>query len=310
MRIVVMGSGGVGGYYGAMMARAGEDVTFVARGAHLDAIRSNGLTVKTNHVGEFNIPAKATSEPTDIGPVDLVLFCVKTYDTDTAAQLICPLIGEETVVMSLQNGVEKEERIGRVVGEEHIIGATTYISSKIEAPGVINETWVNKLFLGELNGKSTPRTEQLLKAFHRADVAAEIPPDIRVAIWGKLLSASAFAAVGCVTRLPYGAILSCPETTSLLWGAVEEGYAVARASGVAMPDDFVGQLRKIVATLAPTYRHSMYYDLEAQRRLELEDLVGVVVRLGERHGVATPLTFAMYAALKPYVNGAPDAPRE
>jgi 2-dehydropantoate 2-reductase len=128
-------------------------------------------------------------------------------------------------------------------------------------------------------------------------------------MWGKLLGISALAAVACVTRLPAGSIFSCPETTSLLWGVAEEGYAVARASGIAMPDAFIDQLRKIAATLAPTTRPSMYYDMEAERRLELEDLVGVLVRLGERHGVATPLTFAMYAALKPYVNGAPDTPQ-
>jgi 2-dehydropantoate 2-reductase len=264
------------------------------------------LTVKTTHVGTFHIPAKATSDPAGIGPVDLVLFCVKTYDTDTAAPLVRPLIGQDTVVMSLQNGVENAKRIGRAVGEEHVIGATTYISSRIEAPGVINETsWVRRMLLGELHGESMPRTVQLLHAFQRAEVTVEIHPDIHVAIWSKLLAQSAFAAVACVTRLPVGAILACPETTALLWAAVDEGFAVARASGVAVPDEFLGQLRRIAATMAPTGRPSMYHDLEAGRRLELEDLVGAVVRMGAQHGVATPLTFAMYAALKPYVNGAP-----
>jgi 2-dehydropantoate 2-reductase len=308
MRVAVMGSGGVGGYYGGMLARAGEDVTFIARGPHLEAMRSNGLTVKTTHVGEFTIPVKATDDPSEIGPVDLVLFCVKTYDTEAAVGLIRPLVGRETVVLPLQNGVESPERIGRVVGDEHVVGGTTYVSSRIESPGYINEIWVYKAYLGELDRGRSSRTGQLLKTFERAGVAAEIPPDIRVTMWGKLLGVSALAAVACVTRLPAGAITSCPETAFLLWGIVEEGFSVARASGVALPDDFMDQLQLTAAGIDPTMRPSMYYDLEAGRRLELEDLVGTVVRLGQKHGVATPLTFAMYAALKPYVDGPPDLP--
>jgi 2-dehydropantoate 2-reductase len=309
MRVAIMGSGGVGGYYGGMLARAGEDVTFVARGAHLDAMRANGLTVKTAHVGEFAIPVKATDDPNEIGPVDLVLFCVKTYDTNTAAGLIRPLIGRETVVLPLQNGVESPERIGCVVGKEHVIGGTTYVSSKIESPGIIDEIWDHKAYLGELDGEPSPRTEQLLKTFERAEVAVDIPPDIHVAMWGKLLGVSAYTAVCCVTRLPGAAIISYPETSALFWGAMEEGLAVARASGVAMPNNFLDQIRGIVAGINPMVRPSMYYDLEAGKPLELEDMIGVVVRLGEKHDVSTPLTFAMYAALKPYVNGAPDIPQ-
>jgi 2-dehydropantoate 2-reductase len=292
-----------------MLARAGEDMTFIARGAHLAAMRANGLTVKTAHVGEFTVPVTATDDPNQIGPVDLVLFCVKTYDTDTVAELIRPLIGRETVILPLQNGVESPERIGRVVGEEHVIGGTTYISSKIEAPGVIKEIWDHKAYLGELNGERSPRTEQLLKTFKRAEVAVEIPPDIRVTMWSKLLGVSAFTAVCCVTRLPAAAILSCPETLTLFWGAMEEGLAVARASGVAMPANFLDQSRGIVAGINPMLRPSMYYDLQAGKPLELEAMIGVIVHLGEKHGVSTPLTFAMYAALKPYFNGAPDIPQ-
>ena len=159
MRVAVMGTGGVGGYYGGMLARSGEDVTFIARGDHLEAMLSRGLTLKTTHAGEFNIPVKATDDPVEIGSVDLVIFCVKTYDTDTAARIILPVMGPQTVVMSLQNGVESEGRIAGVVGEEHVIGAATYISSVIEEPGVINQSWVLKVYLGELNGKPSSRTE-------------------------------------------------------------------------------------------------------------------------------------------------------
>lgn len=306
MRVAVIGAGGVGGYYGGMLARSGVDVAFIARGTQLDAIRSNGLTVKTTHVGEFTVPVQATSDPNAVGPVELVLVCVKTYDTDTAVQMLTPLIHADTIVMSLQNGVEKEERIGRVVGNEHVLGALTYVSSRVESPGVIHQSWVQKLAFGELNGQASARTQHLLTLFERAEIAAEVAPDIRVAMWGKLLGVSAFTAVCCVTRLPGAAITSYPETSALFWGAMEEGLAVARASGVAMPDNFLDQSRGIVAGINPMVRPSMYYDLEAGKPLELEDMIGVVVRLGKKHEVSTPLTFAMYAALKPYVNGAPD----
>src|SRR5262249_6983942 len=161
----------------------------------------------------------ATNEPNEVGPVDLVLFTVKTYATDTAVALIPPLLGPETVILPLQNGVESPERIGRVIGKEHVIGGTSYVSSKMEAPGVIRQIWGQNTFLGELNGEASPRTEQLRTTFQRADVAVEIPPDIRVTMWEKLLGISAFSAVACVTRLPLGPIIGCPETSALFWGA-------------------------------------------------------------------------------------------
>jgi len=307
MRIAVMGAGGVGGYYGGMLARAGEDVTFIARGTHLDAMRSQGLTVKTSHVGEFTIPVSATSDPCGLAPVDLVLFCVKTYDTEPAARLIQPLIGDETVVLPLQNGVESPARIAGIVGVEHVIGGTTYVSSRVESPGVINQTWVYTAYLGELDGKQSRRTQRIAAAFDQAGVAAEIPPDIQVAMWSKHLAISAFAAVGCVTRLPRGVISSVPETASLNREIMREGLAVARAHGIPIADDFWEQQRRVGHSITdPMMRPSMYYDLEAGKPLELDDLLGVIIRLGQEHGVATPLTFAMYAALKPYANGKPE----
>ncbi len=308
MRVAVMGTGGIGGYYGGMLARAGEEVTFIARGAHLEAMRDRGLTVKTTHVGEFTLPIRATSDPSEVGPVDLVLFCVKGYDTETAAALINPLMGPQTVVLSLQNGVENEERIAQVVGHEHVIGGTTQVASKLESPGVINQSWVEMMYMGELDGQRRPRSDRLLEAFQQAEVAAQIPPHIGVAMWCKLVDVGAFASISCVTRLPAGAMLACPETTELYYSLVEEGIAVARATGLDMPEDFVGELREMNVDLAPTVRASMYYDLETGRRLELEDLAGTIVRVGRKHGVPTPLNFAMYAALKPYINGGPSAP--
>ena len=310
MRVAIMGSGGVGGYYGGMLARAGEDVTFVARGEHLGAILDNGLKVKTAHVGEFTIPAKATEDPHEIGPVDLVLFCVKTYDTSTAAEMIRPLVGPDTMVLTLQNGVESPERIGRVIGIEHVIGGTTYVSSKIESPGIIKEIWDRKAYLGELDGKRTSRIEQLAKSLEQAQVQVEISPHIHVAMWGKLLAVSAFTGVCCVTRLPAGAVNSCPDTASLMWGAVKEGMAVAKAGGAALPDGLLDQLRGVSQSMDPMLRPSMHYDIEVGKPLELEDMIGVIVRRGEQYKIATPLTFALYAALKPYVNGPPGVGRE
>lgn len=305
MRVAVMGAGGIGGYYGGMLVRAGHDVTFIARGDHLQAIRDRGLTVKTTHVGEFTLPVQATSNPDEVGPVDLVLFCVKGYDTETAVGLIGSLIGPETLVMSLQNGVENEERIGQIVGPEHVIGATTQVVSRIESPGVIHQSWVKMMCIGELDRKSSLRSQRLLEAFEKAEVAAQIPQHIGVAMWCKLVDVAAFASVCCVTRLAAGEILACPETTELYYSLVEEGIAVARGRGLNMPDDFVAELRAMNVDLAPSVRASMARDLEAGRRLELEDLAGAIVRAGRKWAVPTPLNFAMYAALKPFVNGDP-----
>lgn len=305
MRIAIVGSGGVGSYYGAMLARAGADVAFIARGAHLEALRAAGLSVKTPRAGEFTVRARATDDPREIGPVDAALFCVKTYDTDAAAAAMRPLVGPDTVVWPLQNGVESPERIGAIVGAEHLIGGTTYMSSRLVAPGRAEAPWDHRAYLGELDRRRSERVERLHGTLERAEVGVEIAPDIRVAMWSKLLGVSAVSAVCCTTRLPIGAILSCAETAELLWGAVDEGIAVARADGVALPGSVLDQMRAVVAGIGPTVRASMYHDLAAGKPLELDDMIGVIVRVGRRHGVATPLTFAMYAALKPYAGGAP-----
>ncbi len=179
MRMVVMGTGGTGGYFGGLLARAGEEVTFVARGAHLEAIRAQGLTVKSRLAGDFTLRVKATDNPAEVGPVDLILFCVKAYDTDAAAEQIRSLVGPDTVILSVQNGIDNEEWIARIVGDKHVIGAVAQISSVIEAPGVIAQTaGPGKILFGELAGDASPRTERLLGIFRRAGIAAEFRPDI------------------------------------------------------------------------------------------------------------------------------------
>lgn len=304
MRIAVMGTGGTGGYFGGLLARAGEEVTFIARGAHLEAIRNDGLTIKSRLSGDFTIPAKATDNPNDIGPVDFVLFCVKAYDNAVAADQIRPLIGPETVVISVQNGIDNEKQIGEVIGPEHVVGCVSYVSSTIESPGVIAQmAGPGKIVLGEMEGGTSHRTEVLQSMMQNSGITAELHSDIQVALWQKFLAICGVNGITALTRLPMGEILACEETRNLLRGTMEEVEAVARANGANLPEECVDQSMDFFSSLEPSLRGSMYYDLAAGRRLELDVLNGTVVCLGREHGVPTPFNFAIYAALKPYING-------
>ena len=308
MRIAVMGTGGTGGYFGGLLARAGEEVTFIARGDHLEEIRKNGLAIKSVLAGDFSIPANATDNTQDIGPVDFVLFCVKAYDNATAADQIRPLIGPETVVLSVQNGIDNEQQIGEVIGPEHIVGCVSYVSSIIESPGVVAQTGgPGKIVLGEMQGGTSARTETIQNTLQNSGIAAELHPDIQVALWQKFLAICGVNGITALTRLPMGEILACEETRNLMRGTMEEVEAVARASGAALPGDCVDQSMDLFSSLEPSIRGSMYYDLAAGRRLELDVLNGTLVRLGSEHGIPTPINFAIYAALKPYLDGAPSA---
>lgn len=309
MRIAVMGAGGTGAYFGGLLARAGEDVMFIARGAHLDAIRAEGLRVKSRLVGEFTLPVKATDDPGEIGPVELILFCVKAYDTDAAAERIRGLIGPDTMILSVQNGIDNEERISKMVDRTHVLGGLAQVVSVIEAPGVIAQTaGFGKIIFGELSGDRTPRTERLLTMFQRAGIAAELRTDILVALWEKFLFICGYSGVTALTRLPIGPILACPDTRALLRGTMEEAEAIGRACNIGLPVGCADGALNLLSGLEPAARSSLYYDLAAGRRLEVEALNGAIVRLGRERGIATPLNFAIYAALKPYENGAPALP--
>jgi 2-dehydropantoate 2-reductase len=305
MRIAVMGTGGTGGFFGGLLARAGEDVTFVARGAHLDAIRRHGLTVRSRLLGDFTVAAKATDDPTEVGVVDLVLFCVKAYDNDTAIPAIRPLVGRDTMVLSVQNGIDNEELIARVVGSRAVLGAMAGVSAVIPAPGVIEHTAGGLIRFGELNGGTTPRTARLLETLRAAGIQAELHPDVRVVLWDKFVFICALSGVTALTRLSIGVIRADPETATLFRGTMEEVDVLARASHVPLPPDCVDRWWAFLASADPAIRGSMAHDLAAGRRLELETLNGTVVRLGRERGVPTPLNFAIYAALRPYVGGAP-----
>ncbi|MGA2467948.1 MAG: 2-dehydropantoate 2-reductase [Thermodesulfobacteriota bacterium] len=305
MRIAVLGTGGIGGYYGGMLARAGEDVTFIARQSHLKAIRSKGLKVKTTHVGEFIVPAIATDNPSDIGKVDLLLLCVKTYDTGKALSLVSSLIGSETSILILQNGIESIEEVNNVLKGGHAIGSAAYISSKIESPGVILQSWIRTTYIGEFDKKITPRINDIFRVFRKAAIPVELSDDIWSAIWSKLIGISSFSALSCATRQPAGIIFNCTETSNLYWVLINEGISVARACGAIIPNDYVDVMQNIIAAFPPTMKASMHYDLEAGRQLELDDLIGSIVRSGEKHCIAIPATSSLYAVLKPYAKGAP-----
>jgi 2-dehydropantoate 2-reductase len=305
MRIAVMGSGGVGGYFGGRLAQAGEDVTFIARGAHLETLRTGGLTVQSRVTGDFHRAVSVTDDPSAIGPVDLVLLCVKTYDLDAAATRLAPLVGPDTMVLPLQNGIEASERLARVLGPAPVLGGVAYVIATRVSPGVIVHLGLSRIVLGEYPSGTSARAERVRDVLQRAGVTAELHPDIRVPLWEKLVVLAASGGAMAMTRLPIGPIRDCPETSALLRAVIDEAVAVGRSLGIPLPADCVDRHWTVLQGLDRSARGSMSHDILAGRRLEVEALNGAVVRLGRQAGVATPLNSAVYAALKPYAEGAP-----
>ena len=303
MRIVVVGAGGVGGYFGARLARSGQDVTVVARGAHLDAIRSGGLRVRSAIEGEYTATVAAVEKVDGLPPADAVLLCVKSFDTEAAVDQVRGVVGSETPVLSLQNGVDNEEKIDAILGPRRALGGVAYVFAAIEAPGVISHTFAGSVVLGEMDGRATPRAERLRDAFAAAGVPVTLSNDIRRVLWEKYLMLAAQAGLTALTRRPIGVIRDTPETWRMYRLIVEELAALGRASGVALAADAVETTLANAGKLAPHLYSSMHYDLVHGKRLELEALHGHAVRLGERLGVPTPTVFAVYAALKPFAEG-------
>jgi 2-dehydropantoate 2-reductase len=300
MRIGVMGSGGVGGYFGGLLARAGRDVTFIARGAHLEAMRSRGLQVKSV-VGEFQVGVQATDDPAAVGAVDLILFCVKGYDTERAALQMRPMVGQETCIVCLQNGVDNEDKLDAILGPGQVLGGVVHILSTVSAPGVISQTsGPRTLKFGEMDGRITPRTERILEVLKGAGILATLSPQIQVDLWEKFLFICAHGGTTALTRLTLGEILACSETASLYQGVMEEVAAVARAKRINLREDIVERTMAMARGFHPDTRSSLAYDLSQGNRLEVETLVGAVVRYGRELGVPTPLAFAIYACLKPH----------
>jgi 2-dehydropantoate 2-reductase len=306
MHVVVMGAGAVGGYFGARLARAGTRVTFVARGPHLEALRRDGLRVRSTVEGDHTVRAPAVGTPGEAGPADAVLFCVKAYDTEAAAAALRPIVGADTPVLSLQNGVDSEERIDAALGPAHALGGVAQVFAAIEAPGVIAHHALGRIIFGELDGRRTARAERLRAAFEKAQVPVELTPDIRRALWEKYAMICAVAGTTALTRASIGVVRETPETWRLFQRLLEEVTAVGRAAGVALPADTVERVRTLAGRIPPGNRASLAQDLRAGRPLELEALHGYAVRLGERLGVPTPMLFAVYAGLKPHAAGARD----
>jgi 2-dehydropantoate 2-reductase len=303
MRIAIVGSGGVGGYFGGRLAAAGADVSFLARGAHLDALRARGLRI-TSPKGDLHLPrVNADSDPAAIGRVDVVFFAVKLYDTDGALALLPPLIGPDTVVVGFQNGVETMDRLTRAIGASHTAGGVSYVSAVIAEPGVIRHTAMDHLIFGERDGSRSPRLEALLAACGPAGFQATLSTDIAVDIWTKFVRLSVFSGMTAVTRAPIGVIVNDPELLEMLKTAVRETMAVAHAKGVAVARTIDEDVATAYKALPPHAKASMLEDLERGRRLELPWLSGAVVRLGREVGVDTPTHRFINAVLKPHVDG-------
>lgn len=300
MKILVMGTGGMGGYYGGLLSRAGHEVTFVARGEHLAAIRKAGLQVKSIH-GDFTIsPASATDDPAGAATPDLILFCTKTYNTEEAVQKITPAVGKDTVILSLQNGIDATERIGKVVGMEHMIAGATWISSAIESPGVIKQvSEFRRVVIGELNGAPTARVQAIYEAFKQTGITAELSDKILKVLWTKFLFIAAASSFGSLTRLPIGEYRAVPETRTLITSLIREAESLARREGIDLDPDVVERTVQFIDNNGPNIKPSMQLDVEAGRRTEIESIVGVVARKGRQEGIPTPVADAIYALLLP-----------
>ncbi len=300
MRIAVFGTGGAGGYFGAQLARSGEDVVFIARGAHLQAIRKEGLRLEAPG-GEVLIqPARATDDPAQAGRVDVVLLGVKTWQVMDAAQSMKPMIGPGTFVVPLQNGVEAAAQLAEVLGAEHVLAGLCGTISRIAGPGhILTIGDANFVKFAEMDKRPSERTERLRQAFARAGVKVEVPPDIDVALWEKFLFVVAFGGLGSVTRAPIGILRTLPETRQLLDRSLREIFAVARARQVALSEESVSKSTAFLDSLAAGGTTSLQRDIAEGKPSELEAWTGAVVRLGREAGVDTPLNQFIYHSLLP-----------
>lgn len=305
MKIAVFGTGGVGGYFGALLAAAGNDVTFIARGRHLEAIRRSGLVVKSAN-GDVTVkPAKATDDPAAIGAVDVVMLCVKLWDLDEAAAACKPLVAGGGYVIPFQNGVDAIQRVAAVLGADKVVGGVAYIAAVIGGPGVIQHTGtMARLAFGEADGRGSPRVDAFLAACKKAGIDADAPASIVVAQWRKFMLLASSSGWTALTRQPFGVIRADSEIRTGLRNAIAEVRAVGVARGVALPEASVDETIAVIDKMPAEMKTSMQQDLERGNRLELPWLSGAVSRLGKLAGVPTPTHDVIAAALKPYQDGA------
>jgi 2-dehydropantoate 2-reductase len=306
MRIAVIGAGGVGGAFGAALANAGADVTFVARGAHLKAMRQNGLRIEGGRGETIVDPAQATDDPATIGPVDFVLFCVKLWDVESAGAAIKPLIGPTTAVIPLQNGIDSAERLIPILGAQAVMGGVAQISATIAEPGVIRQVGTfMRLVFGELEGGKSARGEAFLSLCQKAGFDATHSDQILTDLWMKFILLASNAAITAATRSPVGILRDDPDIAPLFARAYAEVAAVGHAKGIKIPSDAVEKTIGFHHNAPPTMMASMAHDLIRGNRIELPWLSGKVVALGRDLGVPTPVHEILYAVLKPFVDGKP-----
>jgi 2-dehydropantoate 2-reductase len=303
VRIAIIGAGGVGGYFGGRLATAGEDVVFLARGAHLAALRESGLQVKSAH-GDLALPVKATDDPAVAGPADVVMIATKLWSTDEAVATARALMGTEGCVVSFQNGIEAEDKLVAAFGAQRVLGGVANIAAVIESPGVIRHTGTMAVLqFGELDGSRSARVQALLEACQRAGIDAKVPDDILKAIWEKFVFLASLSGMTALTRLPLGPIREDPDTRALFRQLAAEVVAVGAARGVALDDSTTEMVMKRLDALPREMHASMLGDLKRGLRLELPWLSGAVAREGERLGVATPAHRFVYVALKLHADG-------
>ena len=297
MRIAIYGSGGVGGYFGARLAQAGNEVHFIARGAHLKAMREQGLKVESG-AGNLHIrPARATDDPASIGPVDVVMFAVKLWDVEAVAKQLKPLLHERTLVIPFQNGIEAPELLKKHVPARHVLGGVAYIATGIKAPGVILHTGaMQRLQVG-------PGADEFMRACKAAGINIEQAADIERARWEKFVFLSALSGVTSLSRQPVGVCRADPELRATFEGAMTEAWRLGRKRGIALPEDFIAERLRFVDTLHAGMRTSMQHDLENGNRLEAPWLCGAVARMSAEDGLDAPVNRTIYAALKPYLDG-------
>lgn len=297
MRIAVLGSGGIGGYYGALLAKGGHGVVFIARGAHLEAMHRRGLTLRTPE-GESAIPVTVVADTRTLEPVDLVLFCVKSYDTEAAAVALAPLMARDTAVLTLQNGMDNAAAIASVVGSEAVLAGAVYVALQLIGPGVILRTGdEGTIVFGEPSGAMTERVQRIASALQQSSIPQQVSTDINRVLWEKFLFIAGVGGVTALARSGIGPLLTSPEGRTLLTASCEEIAAVALGERAPLPADAVERAVKQATTLPPQWRSSMARDLEDGRRLEVEALSGAVVRRGLTLGVPTPIHRTIAACL-------------
>jgi 2-dehydropantoate 2-reductase len=303
MKIAIMGAGGVGGYFGGRLAQAGHEVGFVARGRHLDALRANGLTLKSP-LGDANLKVTATENPAELGAADVVLFAVKLWDTESAAERIRPLVEKGGVVIPFQNGVESIARIASVLGAERVMGGAAYIAARIGEPGTIVQTGpIARLRFGITRPSQKKAAETFLAACQGAKIEAELAPDIEKVLWEKFVLLVAVSATTAITRRTIGVVRGDPDLRWLLETVMREVWTLGRKRGVALADDLVAKTLAQADTFTPDMRASMAADLEAGGKLEAPWLSGAVARMAREAGTDATANRSIYAALKPYENG-------